>query len=296
MYSPAVVANDFRLLEVLGALSLTTDLANGNPMGSALRSCALAIEVSREIGATADESWQSCYATLLRHLGCTSFAHEEAEVFGDELASRRIYAPIEAPNRAALVRASVTKLGRGLGVPQRGRAVVKALWKGPRLRASMTATRCEVAVHLASRIGLGDGVASALGQMYERWDGKGMTSGLAGEAITVAARISHVATEAELHCRVSGPSAACAMVRERAGGHFDPKVANAFLRLEGEPLADLVGECSWDRVLAAEPSRSHPTRIMLDDIIRAFADYVDLQIGLHARPLVGCRGVGRGGR
>src|SRR5688572_2784789 len=100
------VTNDFRLIEVLGALSLTTDLANGNPMGSALRSCAIAIEISRELGVTAEDGWQACYAALMRHIGCTSYSHEEAHVFGDEVASRRLYAPIEASDRSALVRAS----------------------------------------------------------------------------------------------------------------------------------------------------------------------------------------------
>jgi HD-GYP domain-containing protein (c-di-GMP phosphodiesterase class II) len=274
---PAVAPDEFRLIEVLGALSLTTDLANGNPMGSALRSCAIAIEISRELGVTADETWQACYSSLLRHIGCTSFAHEEAMVFGDELASRRIYAPIEAGNTKALVRASITKLGRGLSAPKRGRTVAKALSKGPKLRQPMTAARCEVAVHLATRIGLGDGVAMALAQMYERWDGKGMNPGVAGEAIRLAARISHVATEAELHSRIYGPSEAGVMVRKRAGGHFDPVVANAFLRRASELLTKIEGECSWDNVLAAEPTRGDRKPIALDDIIRAFADYVDLK-------------------
>ena len=99
----AAVTND-QLLEVLGALSLTTDLANGNPMGSALRSCAIAIEVSRELGIGAEEMWAACYAALLRHIGCTSYAHEEASAFGDELEFRRLYAPIDSTDRGALFR------------------------------------------------------------------------------------------------------------------------------------------------------------------------------------------------
>jgi HD-GYP domain-containing protein (c-di-GMP phosphodiesterase class II) len=269
--------NAFRLLEVLGALSLTTDLANGNPMGSALRSCAIAIEVSRELGVNADERWQACYSALLRHIGCTSYAHEEAAAFGDELEFRRLYASIEGTDRAALVRASVTKLGKGLGLRRRARAVAKVLGEGAKLREQMTSARCEVAVHLASRIGLGDGVSQALAQMYERWDGDGMTAGVAGEAISLAARISHVATEAELHSRVYGPDAAVAMVRKRSGGHFDPKVANAFLRVAGEVLSAAECESAWDTLLAVEPAPRTNKAISLDDIIRAFADYVDLK-------------------
>src|SRR6478735_2151234 len=101
------VTNDFRLVEVLGALSLTTDLANGNPMGSALRSCAIAIAIARELQVTAEENWRSCHSALLRHIGCTSYSHEEAHVFGDEHESRRLYAPIDSSDRGAHVRASV---------------------------------------------------------------------------------------------------------------------------------------------------------------------------------------------
>src|SRR5690349_19116824 len=225
------VTNDFRVLEVLGALSLTTDLANGNPMGSALRSSAIAIDLSRELGASADDTWQACHAALLRHIGCTSYSHEEAQIFDDEHASRRLYSALDATDRGALVRASVTKLGKGLGARRRARVVTETLRKGPKLRKEMTAARCEVGVHLASRIGLGEGVARALGDMYERWDGKGMARGVGGEAISLAARISHVATEAELHSRIHGATAASAMVRKRSGHHFDPKVAQAFLRI-----------------------------------------------------------------
>lgn len=271
------VTNDFRLIEVLGALSLTTDLANGNPMGSALRSCALAIDISRELGVTAEETSQACYAALMRHIGCTSYSHEEGGIFGDELASRRLYSLIDASDRGALVRASVTKLGKGLGMRRRARAVAKTLSTGTKLRRRMTAARCEVAVHLASRIGLGDSVAQALAQMYERWDGKGMTAGISGEAISVPARISHVATEAELHSRVYGPMGAIAMIRKRAGGHFDPKVADAFLRVAAKTLGSVEDDASWDTVLALERTPSCRDPIALDDIIRAFADYVDLK-------------------
>jgi HD-GYP domain-containing protein (c-di-GMP phosphodiesterase class II) len=273
----AAVTNDFRLLEVLGALSLTTDLANGNPMGSALRSCAIAIELSRELGVSADEKWRASYSALLRHIGCTSYAHEEAEGFGDELEFRRLYAPIEGRDRGALFRASVTKLGKGQGVGRRARAVAKVLTGGSKLRKRMTAARCEVAVHLASRIGLGDGVSEALAQMYERWDGEGMTPGCAGEAISPAARISHVATEAELHSRLHSASGAIEMVRKRRGGHFDPKVADAFLRIADQVLGVAGEESAWDTVLAVESAPSCKKPIALDDIIRAFADYVDLK-------------------
>ncbi len=272
----AAVHNELRLIEVLGALSLTTDLANGNPMGSALRSAALAIHLARELGATVEETSHACYAALMRHIGCTAYSHEESTVFGDELEARRLYSPIDGKSRGALVRATLTKLGRGQGTRGRARAVAKTLGAGTKLRAHMIAARCEVAVHLASRIHLCDEVAGALAQMYERWDGTGMTAGTSGEAITLAARITHVTTEVELHGRIYGASAAVAMVRKRAGTHFDPRVAAAFVRIADEVLPALHEDSSWNVVLAAESSPTNPP-VALDDIIEAFADYVDLK-------------------
>jgi HD-GYP domain-containing protein (c-di-GMP phosphodiesterase class II) len=269
--------NDFRLIEVLGALSLTTDLANGNPMGSALHSCALAIQIARELGVGAAETSDAAYTALMRHIGCTSYSHEEAGLFGDELASRRLYSAVDAADRGALFRATVSELGAGTGVTCRTRTVAKVLTKGTKLRKQMTTARCEVAVHLASRIGLGVGVTRAIGQMYERWDGKGMTAGVSGEEISLAARISHVATEAELHGRLHGRAGALAMIKKRKGGHFDPMAADAFVRVASGLGERTEKDSPWDVVLANEPTPCANTSIDLDEIIRAFGDYVDLK-------------------
>ena len=42
---------------------------------------------------------------------------------------------------------------------------------------------CEVAKRIAERIGLSDEICENLGQLYERWDGKGLPNGLSGNAV-----------------------------------------------------------------------------------------------------------------
>jgi HD-GYP domain-containing protein (c-di-GMP phosphodiesterase class II) len=267
---------EFSLAEVLGALSLATDLANGNPMESALRSCLLAVELARELGLSADQAWAAYYTALLRHIGCTSFAHEEARVFGDELAMRRALAPTETGRISQRVRATLPELGKGQGVARRGRALAKAMLGARTLEHEGATARCEVAMRMATRIGLGPAVAEALDQMYERWDGKGLCRGLEGNGISLVARIGHVAIEVELHHRLSGPTGACTMVRRRSGRHFDPAIATTFLRRADDLLAGLESPSTWDAVLAAEPpGASHAAGI--DQIIEAFADYIDLK-------------------
>jgi response regulator RpfG family c-di-GMP phosphodiesterase len=47
----------------------------------------------------------------------------------------------------------------------------------------MTGAICEVAQMLGARLTAAEPVVAALTAVYERWDGKGLPGGLAGEAI-----------------------------------------------------------------------------------------------------------------
>ena len=75
---------------------------------------------------------------------------------------------------------------------------------------------------------------------HERWDGKGYSTGLAGEAIPLSARIMAVADVFD--ALVSKRSykngfpieKALDIIREGAGSHFDPTVVQAFLKAEPE--------------------------------------------------------------
>jgi HD-GYP domain-containing protein (c-di-GMP phosphodiesterase class II) len=74
---------------------------------------------------------------------------------------------------------------------------------------------------------------------HERWDGRGYPHGLAGDEIPEDARIVAVAdaydamiSDRPYRSRLSH-SAAVAEVERCAGTQFDPRVAEAFLRLVG---------------------------------------------------------------
>jgi len=72
---------------------------------------------------------------------------------------------------------------------------------------------------------------------HERWDGDGYPYGLKGEEIAMAARIVAVADvyDALTSKRVYKPAMphekACSIIQEGAGGHFDPVVVDAFMRV-----------------------------------------------------------------
>src|SRR5690349_18756008 len=69
-----------RLAAIVGALSLAADLGVGLPAQSALRMALLAERVGRALGLPAAARAELYYAALLRYLGCSGYAHEEAAV------------------------------------------------------------------------------------------------------------------------------------------------------------------------------------------------------------------------
>jgi putative nucleotidyltransferase with HDIG domain len=131
---------------------------------------------------------------------------------------------------------------------------------------------------MAVRLGLGDAVGRALFESLERWDGRGEPRGLRGENIAIAARIAEPATQALIFHRLGGTDAALAMVSRRAGGWFDPAVAEAFRAVGPRALERLDEEDPWAAVVEAEPE---PVRRIprggLDSVAEVFADMVDLK-------------------
>jgi hypothetical protein len=87
----------------------------------------------------------------------------------------------------------------------------------------------------------------------------------------------HLVQVAQTYHQVGGIAAADATVRDRSGGEFDPEFAR--LWLETATTCSTAGpESVWEEALEAEPephlwvSPSH-----LDEVGRAFADFVDLK-------------------
>src|SRR5262249_3352302 len=93
-----------------------------------------------------------------------------------------------------------------------------------------SAANCEVASRTAPRVGLGDGVAGALLDVYEQWGGKGGPRRIAGEAIALPARVAQVAAVAALFHGIGGREGAVAALRARAGRALDPGLVELLAR------------------------------------------------------------------
>lgn len=267
-----------RLAELLAALSLTTDLANAFPLEKGLRNCLLAFLLGRELGLNTAELADVYYFGLLRSIGCTSYAYEEALATGDDRNFRNSFAGFDSSQPADLMRRAFTRLGQGRGLAGRARAVQGFLAGGRAFVMGMGGANCEAGARLAERLGLGPSVQEALTQVHERWDGKGIPAGLAGERLKLAARVGCFCHDVTVHRIDSDRKEVYKMVRRRAGGQHDPQVADAFLKRSDELLDAVEADSVWDAVLAAEPEpRPWLPESRIDTTARAFADFADLK-------------------
>jgi HD-GYP domain-containing protein (c-di-GMP phosphodiesterase class II) len=268
---------ELRLADLLAALSLTTDLAMGQPPEKAIRACVLATELARHLRLPEPEVADVYWTTLLKHLGCTATSHEEVFLFGPDDMGMRPVAERTDVARPAEMLELVRLAGRGEGVG-RLRYLARSVVGGKGASASIMRAVCEVASHMAERLGMTEGVRRALHESLERWDGKGEPAQLRGDDIASPSRIAEPATQAVIFHRLGGVEAASAMVARRAGGWFDPAVTEAFGAVGPRTLERLDAEDPWTAVLEAEPEpvrRIAPDRI--DRLAEAFADLVDLK-------------------
>lgn len=265
-----------RLMDLLAALSVTTDLGMGQPPETALRSCLLATGLARAMDLGEADVRDSCWGTLLRHVGCTATASAEARLYGgDELVSRREAQPADFGNPREMVRLT-WGTGRGSGFRRPG-LVVKGVVGNLRHGTEILTSVCDAASILARRLGLGDGVQACVAQQFERWDGHG-PYGMSSDEVALSARVGHVATQAVLFIDADGPEAAVAMAKQRAGRWFDPQVVETFCRVGAALMGELADADPWRTVIQAEPSPVVSIDTAdLDRVARCFGDMIDLK-------------------
>lgn len=273
-----ITTKDLRLAELLAALSLACDLANAFPMEKALRNCLLAVSVGRQMGIEGSELSDIYYVGLLRSIGCTSYAHEESVLAGDDISFRNTFAAVDFTHPPEVVSAMFTRLGKGTGPIRRAKAVSSVMRQMKGFGPAMAAANCEAGARLAQRLGMSDAVSEGLNQIYERWDGKGIPRGISGDEVSITALFGNFAHVVTVFHQRGRREATCQMVKRRRGGEFPPAMVDAFLENSDDLLSAIEAESVWDTTLEAEPE---PRRLMpeprLEDLARAFAHFVDLK-------------------
>ena len=268
-----------RLAEALAALSLATDLGNGLALETSLREAIVAARLAERADLTIGERTEAFYVALLISIGCVAHAHENAALLGgDDIAFESLWHRLDPGRPGEFAKDVLAGMGAWAPPLQRPRIVVRFLRIAPKVAPYAGRAACEVSSSLASRVGLSDGVARGVADAQERFDGRGVPSGLRGAAIALPARVAHVAKVAVLGHRPGNPRAALQAVTQRRGGHLDPWLVD----VAGGCVDELVAGLDEGDVLAlaleAEPGV--PARLPVDELeslALALADFADLK-------------------
>jgi HD-GYP domain-containing protein (c-di-GMP phosphodiesterase class II) len=247
------VEQPVRAAELVAALSIATDLGTGQPLEHAVRSAVLAVKLGELAGASADDLADTYYVALLHASGCTSNGHEAGQLFGDDIAHRAAFYLIDPTKPDEVLEFYRAFVGLGRPPEVRAKMLEQAIAEaGPRARESLE-TMCEVAQRFAAWLGLRPSIQDALGYVFARWDGLGLPSA-AGEEIPLSIRLLHVAKDASLFVSAAGVERACAVLEERSGAAYDPRLAELAVANLGAMLGELDELQLWDYALAIEPS------------------------------------------
>jgi HD-GYP domain-containing protein (c-di-GMP phosphodiesterase class II) len=267
-----------RAAEVIGAMSIATDLGTGQPLEHALRTAILSVRLGELAGLAPAELVDAYYISLLHSFGCTSDAPEQTELFGDDIEPRAKFALVDGGNFEALGAFLAEVVGQGQPQEVREGMVAHALEHRLEIARSTFALHCEVAQRFAGWLGFGPGVISNLAYVFERWDGNGFPGMAAGEGIPLPARALHVARDISVFLSAADRDRAREVIEQRAGGAYDPHLASLATERFDELLDGLDDALIWQQAIAAEPP---PQRWMageeIDAAFRVVGTFTDLK-------------------
>ena len=264
-----------RLPELIGVLSLSSDLALGQPMEHVLRSCLIAVRLAEHLRLDDGERCETYWVTLLATV-CTGESFELVKLFGDDIAFRSGMYHI-GPSQLAQMFYVLGRAGWGRSAPARLQAAAGIVLSRAKAVEASFLSHTAVTTEVSRRIGLDAGVGQALSQTFARWDGKGVPHDIGGERIPMSVRLMQLAEAAEVHHRLNGIDGAIAMARRHSGNQFSPEIVTTFCEAAPEIL-DNIEATTWERVLAAEPlARPSLSDVELDTVLEVLADIADLK-------------------
>lgn len=270
-------SESIHLSECLGALSLATDLADGQPQGSAMGATVIATRIGQRLGLGKDALTIIYWSALLRFLGCTASASDLAPAgFGIEQSVNHAFTigdPYDVDNMRQHLRAHLPK-----DVPEAEREKRIEVIAGMRDNAyPFVEMHCAQAKVLARRLPVPEGVSQIVALRHSRWDGAAPLHP-SGDALPLSARIMEFATCMELHRRAGGVRSMVEVAAARSGRQFDPQVAAVLLSAPDEFVAGLGNAEDFELFQSVEPG--DPILITRDEIRRvaeAYADFIDIK-------------------
>ena len=135
----------------------------------------------------------------------------------------------------------------------------------------------EVGGRIVTRLGLGKSVADSVRHIFERWDGQGVPTGVAGEDIPLATRIGHVASVAVMFSQMRGRAEAIDTLRTHGRAACSTRRLPRLSSLtptscSRSSTCPTPGRRCWRR---SHGPGGWSESGSLDDICGVFADFVD---------------------
>jgi HD-GYP domain-containing protein (c-di-GMP phosphodiesterase class II) len=227
------------------------------------------------LGVDAETASQVYYGCLLFYVGCTAPADIGPEIFGEDDALTTYGTPARYGSRPEMVMGMLRAVAPPGGTPlTRAVKAARGVPKVVRGFKGVVAAICEVAEMLSVRLGIPAPGPQLFAHGGERWDGKGIPGRAKREQIPLPVRIVHVARDAAFQCMLGGPALATRVTHERAGGAFDPAIADAV----DEMVLALDEEASvWPDALDCEPFPQLTLEgAAIERALAAMADFADL--------------------
>jgi HD-GYP domain-containing protein (c-di-GMP phosphodiesterase class II) len=184
-----------RVADLLLEMVPTIDALAGHEPGHAVRTCYLAMRLAEAMSIADRDRLGLFYAALMHDAGSVS----DADPGSARPAMMRRLMPVARGNDEERRATEHLRVRRG--------------------------------AQFATRAGFGPEVAVTVMALHERWDGRGLPMGLAGEAIPLFARIVTLADGLELALSQEGAQAAITTIHARSGTWYDPQMASVLLAL-----------------------------------------------------------------
>jgi HD-GYP domain-containing protein (c-di-GMP phosphodiesterase class II) len=260
---------------VVAALSVTSDLTRGHPVGEAMRSCLVATEIARRSGLSATGQSEVYYATLMRFAGCAATSHEAAANFGGNDIAVRATGDLTDTARPLEAMRFLTGLVTGADKLR----MLASMPKVPGLVTEAARADCEVGAGLVDLLMLPSVVSESVLCAFERYDGKGVPSGRAGGDVPEPARFAAVGYVVAMFDAVGGRDQVLETVDRWSGRALDPDIARRFLDDADELLALSRADDAWAATVAGEPGshRYFNDAEHVDRVLAGFGDAADLK-------------------
>jgi HD-GYP domain-containing protein (c-di-GMP phosphodiesterase class II)/DNA-binding CsgD family transcriptional regulator len=266
--------------ELLCALSYGSGLAFAARMEHGTNTAFAGVQLGRALGLATEGLEAVFYGALLKDVGCGACGPLMAPFFPKTDPALGIGLIVVDPySPSSMLAWAKGQMRLDPTLPARLARLAAFASRCGAVTHEAMAAHCEIAADFAASLGFGPHVQDAVRFQYERYDGRSRAFHRRAEEIPLPAQVLHLAEAVDAVRGLVGADEAARMVRHRAGSHFDPGVAEAYLDLAGDlwpPGDDPVPPAAVFSVDPGTPVDRLPGDRRLA-VCEALADFVDLK-------------------